>query len=313
MAVFTLGHLSDLHATPVRASDLRGGGLDAKHVLSFLSWHLRRRHEHRPEVLARLIEDLAQHDADHVVVTGDLTNLGLRSEIAAAREWLERLGDPRQVSLVPGNHDAYTVRPGEAGHDAWSPWIASDAGIDTSARPVVGAFPTLRFRGPVALVGLCSAHPTSVLKADGTLGEAQRRWLERVLADLGAAGWCRVVLVHHPPVDAGQHPRRRLNDGADLREVLGRVGAELVLHGHTHRTTLGRVEGPWGAIPVVGVRSASARGRSPGKAAQYHLYRIERAAAGAGPSPWRIRVDVRAYDPERRRFAAGEPLALDAR
>lgn len=312
MAVFTLGHLSDLHATPVRAGDLRRGGLDAKHVLSFLSWRLRRRHEHRPEVLERLVEDPVLREADHVVVTGDLTNLGLRSEIVAARAWLERLGDPRRVSLVPGNHDAYTVRPGEAGHDAWAPWIASDAGVGVAAQPVVGAFPALRFRGPVALVGLCSAHPTSVFKADGTVGEDQRRWLERVLADLGAAGWCRVVLVHHPPVDAGQHPRRRLNDGAAVRDALARSGAELVLHGHTHRTTLGRVEGPAGAIPVVGVRSASARGRNPEKTAQYHLYRIERAEPGAQGPAWRIRVEVRAYDPERRRFAAGEPLSLDA-
>jgi len=50
-------------------------------------------------------------------VTGDLTNLALVSEFGAARERLKRLGDARDVSIVPGNHDAYVrsyLQTGEA-------------------------------------------------------------------------------------------------------------------------------------------------------------------------------------------------------
>jgi 3',5'-cyclic AMP phosphodiesterase CpdA len=303
MPAFTLAHLSDLHATPVRASDLPHPGLRAKQVLGFLSWLARRRHEHRPDVLARLLDDLREADPDHVVLTGDLTNLGLPAEIEAARAWLERIGDPAALSLVPGNHDAY----GAAAHAPWAPWIASDAGLDAASRPVAGLYPSLRFRGPLALVGLSSARPGSLLAADGALGAAQRDWLEATLAALGDAGWCRVVLLHHPPLDLDLHARRRLRDGAALRAVLARTGAELVLHGHTHRTSVASIDGPAAAIPVVGVRSASARGRRRGRSAQYHLYRIERAA---GARRWRIAVSVRAFDAARGTVVDGERYAL---
>ncbi|MGC0718872.1 metallophosphoesterase family protein, partial [Escherichia coli] len=66
-----------------------------------------RRWIHDPAVLAALIDDLKQHKPDHIVVTGDLTNLGLDREIEAARHWLETLAPPDQLTLIPGNHDAY--------------------------------------------------------------------------------------------------------------------------------------------------------------------------------------------------------------
>ena len=40
-------------------------------------------------------------------MTGDLVNLALDGEIEMARLWLETLGAPQDVSVVPGNHDAY--------------------------------------------------------------------------------------------------------------------------------------------------------------------------------------------------------------
>jgi 3',5'-cyclic AMP phosphodiesterase CpdA len=51
------------------------------------SWRLRRRAHHREAVLTALLRDLTERDVDHVVVTGDLTNLGLPAELAEARRW----------------------------------------------------------------------------------------------------------------------------------------------------------------------------------------------------------------------------------
>ena len=69
--------------------------------------------------------------------------------------------------------------------------------------------------------------------------------------------------------------RCALRDARALRDVLRRTGADLVLHGHGHRTTFQSVEGPEGPIPVVGARSASYLGEDPDKRAQYHVYEIE--------------------------------------
>jgi 3',5'-cyclic AMP phosphodiesterase CpdA len=295
--VFRFGHLSDLHATPVapRAlSDLLG-----KRFFGWLSWQLRRRRAYRPEVLAALLEDLSAVAPDEVVVTGDLTNVALPGEFDAARTWLERIGRPERVFVIPGNHDAYVPIGPAASLDKWSPYTASDPDVPVAA----GGYPSLRRRGPVAFVGVNSAHPTAPFLAKGTVGEAQRQRLEERLAALGEAGACRVVLIHHPICDGATSRRRSLTDAAEVRAVLRRAGAELVLHGHNHRTQHFEVAGPEGPIPVVCVRSSSYDGKNLAKRAQYHVYEVAEAAAPAG-ARFRITLRTRSFRPEEGRFVA---------
>jgi 3',5'-cyclic AMP phosphodiesterase CpdA len=315
---FALAHLSDRHATPVRVrSPLE---LANKRALGWLSWWRKRRKEHLPHVLEALIEDLRTAGADHVGVTGDLTHLGLDSEIAEATAWLERIGPPSRVSVVPGNHDAYA---GDAGIERWSPWAPymssvgfamSSAGIAMSSEgnEAAGAlgFPFVRPLGRVALVGVSSARPTAPLLATGRLGEAQRERLEALLAQLGEAGLCRVVLMHHPPVPAGQSRRRQLEDAAELRALLARTGAELVLHGHTHRSHFATLPGPRHPIPVIGVPSSSAIGGRPGRRARYHIYRIVPRGGASGSAGFALSFCARAFDPLRGGFVAAEERSL---
>jgi len=283
----TLAHVSDLHATPVRVKN----PLDfaSKRFLGWLSWRVKRHKIHRPEVLHALERDLTESAPDHIAVTGDLTNVACAFEFREARSWIERLGSPEHLSLVPGNHDAYVKMPREGTWSLWEPWLASDD-------PARGEeFPTLRRRGELALVGLCSATPTLPLLASGTIGAAQLDRLEKLLGELAGSGLCRVVLVHHPITEGAVTPRRALRDAAELRGVLQRAGAELVLHGHGHHQHFATTAGPDGAIPVVGVASASDARR-----AQYHLYDVERDGDG-----FRIGVRVRSYDPSGGAFTSG--------
>jgi len=299
--MFRVAHLTDLHATPARA------GLPAllgKRFFGWLSWQLRRRHAHRPEVLAALVADLHREAPDQIVVTGDLTNVAGEEEFPAARAWLERIGPPARVSLVPGNHDAYVPVPSARGVGLWRDYIASDAEGQGPGLP--DEFPTLRVRGALAVVGVCSAVPTPLFQAGGRVGSAQLERLAAMLARLGRTGLFRLVLVHHPPEAGVVSRRRELHDGAALREVLARAGAELVLHGHTHRMRLGSLPGPNGAIPVVSARSASDVGSRPEKRAQYHVYEIAPAEGGR----FRIRMCVRGYDPATGGFAPEDERSL---
>jgi 3',5'-cyclic AMP phosphodiesterase CpdA len=109
-------------------------------------------------------------------------------------------------------------------------------------------------------------------------------------------------MIHHPPTEGTVSERRALTDAGALRCVLRRTGADLILHGHGHRTLIGSVEGPSGPIPVVGARSSSDVGHRPDKRAQYHLYEIEPDEAG-GARRFRIRLRIRGWDPSTRRFA----------
>jgi 3',5'-cyclic AMP phosphodiesterase CpdA len=300
--VFSLGHLSDLHATPVVVEN--PFHLLNKRFFGWLSWRIRRRHFHRTVVVDALMDDLRDAPIDHLVVTGDLTNLSLASEFGAAQEQLKRLGDARDVSIVPGNHDAYVRVAQSASWNLWSDYFESDDSetVVESSDPR-DRFPTLRIRGPLAVVGLCSALPTRLFDATGTLGDAQLERLERMLHGLSERDLCRVVSIHHPVSEGATHPRRWLRDAESLRGVIGRVGAELVVHGHNHRTLVAAIDGPNGSIPVVGVRSASDIGQRPERRAQYHVYEIERNL-GSGDPRFRIVLRIRGYDPGSGRFRA---------
>jgi 3',5'-cyclic AMP phosphodiesterase CpdA len=299
--MFSIGHLSDLHATPVRPDGV--SQLLNKRFFGWASWHLRRRHVYRPDVLDALIEDLREAAPDQVVVTGDLTNVALESEFDAAREWLGRIGSPDRVFVVPGNHDSYVSVPRARSWDRWSEYLASDPprGADGAAARDA-EFPTLRRRGPLALVGVCSALPTWIFMATGSVGASQLERLEALLTELADADVCRVVLIHHPITDGATSPRRSLSDAAAVRAVLRRAGADLVLHGHNHRTQLFQVPGPEGPIPVVGVRSSSYMGRKASKRAHYHLYDFEPGTGARPGARFRVTMRTRAYDPGSGRF-----------
>jgi 3',5'-cyclic AMP phosphodiesterase CpdA len=256
-------------------------------------------------VLEALLDDLHAQAPDHVAVTGDLTNVSLEDEFPAARGWLERLGDPQRVTAVPGNHDAYVAVAPERSWDLWREWLRADAEWQGRGAGDSG-FPSVRVRGPLALIGLCSARPTLPGLAGGWLGAAQRERLEAILVDLRARGLARVVLLHHPPDPGVVSARRALWDARALCALLARSGAELVLHGHLHRARIAAVAGPDGPIPVLCARSASDHGSKPGRRAQYHLVEVD--AAGGRP---RLALRVRGYDPQSGRFhAEGERRAL---
>lgn len=310
MSSFTLAHASDWHATTL--TGVRPGELVNKRFLGWLSWIYRRRNTHRPEILRALFEDVQALAPDHVAITGDLTNVALEREFVEAAGLLRELGEPAWVSLVPGNHDAYVSVARAVAWDLWSHYMASDEAREAAAisdsvpqAPVPVHFPAVRIRGPVALVGVCTAVPTPPGFASGEVGTEQLDALAGKLEKLREQGLCRVVLTHHPVIDDGYTPRRRLSDSAGLRSVLEAAGAELVLHGHGHRRQIGRLAGPEEEIPCIGVRSASHVAEPDDRRAQYHLFRIEREGQG-----FRIALRTRGYAVETSRFVDEGELEL---
>jgi 3',5'-cyclic AMP phosphodiesterase CpdA len=306
--VFTLAHLSDPHLPMPTA---RVGELLGKRVTGYVNWWRSRAHLHVPEALAGIVADIRQQQPDHVALTGDLINISLPTEFARAAEWLQKLGGPLAVTVIPGNHDVYVATAWPKSLSLWGAYIAGDGQPPASDFNV---FPTLRRRGPVALVGLSSGVPKPPFFATGTLGEAQLAKAETRLADLGRQGLCRVVLIHHPPLTT-ESRFKRLTDAAAFQAMIRRVGCELVLHGHNHRSEVARIAGPSGPIPVIGVTSASAAPDSKYGRARYHLIRIEREAAG-----WRFDIELRALrkdgagcEPDGKlSFHSGQPLAMVA-
>jgi 3',5'-cyclic AMP phosphodiesterase CpdA len=276
----TLAHLSDVHLAPLRGFSLRH--LNVKRGLGFLNWQRSRKRVHRRGSLDLVVADLKAHRPDHIAVTGDLINLGLPAEYEAAEAWLEGLGAPEEVTVVPGNHDIYAGLGGHPGVVRWAQYMRADDWGAKLGASGTGGFPFVRRVGPVALIGLNSAVKTPPFVAAGRLGEAQVAALAQILERTEQDGLVRVVLIHHPPLPGQAPARRALRDASALERVLVRCGAELVLHGHNHRDN--HLDFAWarGRIPVLGVASSSVGRVHKGEPlGRYNFLRITRAAGGA--------------------------------
>jgi len=271
----TLAHLSDVHLAPVRGLALRH--LNVKRGLGYLNWQRLRRRVHRRASLDLVVADLKKNAPDHIAVTGDLINLGLPAEYEAAAAWLESLGAPDEVTVVPGNHDIYTHVRGDPGIARWADYMRADTWGAKFAVEAEGGFPFVRRVGPVALVCLNSAVETPPFIASGRLGAQQIAALADILPKAEHEGLIRVVLIHHPPLRGQAPARRALVDAAALERVLATCGAELVLHGHNHRDNCLDFKWARGRIPVLGIASGSVgRVHKREPLGRYNLLRITR-------------------------------------
>jgi 3',5'-cyclic AMP phosphodiesterase CpdA len=263
--MFTLAHLSDPHLalTPKRSE------LASKRGLGYINWLRKRKYIHRPDVLAAITRDLQARSAEHVAVTGDLTNFSLPGEYAWARRWLESIGRPTDVTVIPGNHDVYVHGTEELPGKFWGDYMRGDDRLER--------FPFVRRRGELTLLALSTGAPTGPFLATGRLGERQLARLAEALEQ--TRGSFRTILIHHPPLSPARRYFRRLVDAAGLRSVLAAKGAELLLHGHDHRRSLVWLQGAGNKIPAIGVPSASAYAKHAGEdPAGYNIFRIEGAA-----------------------------------
>lgn len=281
--MFRFAHLTDPHVGPLPRPALRH--LLGKRITGYVNWRRGRRDAHDMDLLAALVRDLREEAPDHIVCTGDVCNLGLASEWPSSRLFMDGLGTPETVTFVPGNHDAYVYGSLEGLLAALDPYAVGD-------EPGLQRFPFIRRRGPVAFVGLSSAIPTAPFVASGKLGRTQVKQAEACLAALAAEPLLRIVLIHHPPHVGGAPAGRNLVDADRFEAMIGRVGADLVIHGHNHTGSVAMLEGPDGPVPVVGAPSASARGGALTHRAGYHLFRVHEEEAGG----YRISAELRALD-----------------
>jgi 3',5'-cyclic AMP phosphodiesterase CpdA len=251
----------------------------SKRFFGYINWTRNRHKYHRREVVDALASDLHAENPDHIAVTGDFVNLALNAEFEAARDWLERIGPPDRVSIVPGNHDAYVRATQHRIAQCWSGYFTGDHAPG-------GGFPYLRRRGPLALIGVSSAVPTPPLMATGWLGQQQLDALEKLLDLIATEPLFRILLIHHPL--RSDRAAKRLTDSQELLALLRRRGVDLVLHGHDHIHSTIWIDGPGRSIPVLGVPSASALAHGHHPAAAYNLFSIARDSNG-----WRCQQTVR--------------------
>ena len=241
VTMFRLAHISDVHLGPL--PDVAYRDLASKRMVGYVNWQRNRRQFLHDSVIDAIVADMKANAPDHVAVTGDLVNLALDSEIELARLWLETLGDPHDVSVVPGNHDAYVPGAFDKVCRAWGAWMSGDdaraprrpPGLPLSARP-------RQRRADRRHVG--ARH--GAVHGQRLLPRGPGARLGAMLDETGKRGLFRVVMIHHPPVRNAVPQHKRLFGIGNFQRTIRSHGAELVLHGHSHLPSLHWIDGKHG-------------------------------------------------------------------
>ena len=294
--------ISDPHLSSLE--DVHAGDLLNKRALGYLSWRRKRRFEHRTDVLQALQQDLELDELDQLLVTGDLTHIGLPSEFRQASQWLRGLGSPQKLALVPGNHDSCVEEDWDKTYALWREYMDSDHPADRREE----LFPSLRVRDKLAFIGISTACPKPPLMATGTADAAQLARLPGILRETREQGLFRVVYLHHCPLPGAEKWRKRLTNADELSAILIAEGAELVLHGHGHRAHRHELATAAGQTPVLAVPSASALGLHGADTAAYNCYAVSEREGG-----WQLEIAFRQYDRESGTFLEAGQSTLDIR
>jgi len=237
-----------IHLTDPHLSSLDGVKLSmlwGKRWSGYLSWCKNRQKQYLPAVLEKLCAAVKAEKADQILLTGDLIQIGLQSEVQQAADWLAGLAPPDQIMLVPGNHDIYARGSAVAVGDAWAEYLYH------GEQP--GRFPVLRKLGKLSLIGLSTACVSPVFMATGKLDSDQLGELARLLETARAEQQLTVLLIHHPPLPGMADWRKALVNAQALQDVLDGCVPALILHGHLHHNR----EQQWGDSRIFCTAAAS--------------------------------------------------------
>jgi 3',5'-cyclic AMP phosphodiesterase CpdA len=220
-------HLSDIHFWQYAFNPLR---LMSKRLHGMVALAAGRARRFGLAGVPRLVDRVRSLDADHILITGDLTTTALPDEFRAAlRGLVEPLGDPGRITILPGNHDRYTwwshrSRRFERFLGAYAPadrypWL----------RPILGLDPT---RAAVTARGKL---PADQLSAARGLAEAARTRFDRL-----------IVACHYPVTVPDEHRReligKRMLNADEVRSWLAGIGPHLYCCGHVHAAWAHRPE-----------------------------------------------------------------------
>jgi 3',5'-cyclic AMP phosphodiesterase CpdA len=300
-----LAHCSDLHL--LSHDGARWLELANKRWIGAMNLLSNRSRHYHVDAFDDMVADLNAQGVEHVLCTGDVTNLALRQEFAFARGKFDQLAcGPLDVTVIPGNHDAYVAEGVPLFAELFGDLATTDPGWAWTAADRAGGgepddelrWPIVRIRGDLAVIGTSTSQATPWFTAWGRLGAGQLARLRRVLADPRLADKVRVVAIHHPPAGKRAESRiRGLRDHAAFAEVIAETGPHLIVHGHEHRDMVEALPGPSGPVPVRGISSGTYCHNKPDRTARYRIYEIAQG---------RVLSDhVRVWDRQQRVFVSG--------
>ncbi|APS00005.1 metallophosphoesterase family protein [Pajaroellobacter abortibovis] len=272
-----IAHVSDLHLLPQQKIPFHR--LLNKRITGYINLRFRRKRAHRLVLLEATLQALKTASPDHLVITGDLTNLALESEFEHAYQFLQShlALNPDQISIVPGNHDSYTRRSFQEKRffHYFKEYLHSDSPLQL--HPISHPFPFLHLRQGIAFIGLSSAVACPPLIAKGRIGNRQLEAMSLLLQQKEVQKRIPVLLLHHPPYPPPQPTKAwlaGLEDANKLMSRLDRVAHGIILHGHLHSRQHQIHPTQTGLLHVLGTTSASLDHPDDKKRAGFNMYEL---------------------------------------
>ena len=225
-------HISDLHfhTYPQNFREWK-----SKRILGAANLLFRRAREFPLQRAKQLVVQIQKTNWDHLVISGDLTQLSLEKGFRQARETLDPLlKDPQRVTIVPGNHDRYVRQA--AGNDLYNKYFGEFFGKSE--------IHLRRLKDDWVIVGWDSTHPNNWLSASGTVRRSTLQATENLL--LSCPAETRFIIVNHYPLTFPEGWKfdkfHELYNLVPVRNwILRHQQIRLYLHGHIHENWLHRL------------------------------------------------------------------------
>ena len=228
-----LAHFSDIHCTTNPLSD-RWSRLFGKRSAGCLNYFLGGRGKHfrgSASRIEKLLEDADRQNPDHVLCTGDVTQMSFDREFEiCAGLFGPRLNHSERYTVLPGNHDRYTTKAdAERRFEKWFGSLCAE-----------GKYPFVKPLGErITLVGLDPCRSTSLVDSSGLIGVEQLSALQAVLSRLKEESQFVIVALHYGVFRKHGNPDKRRHGLRDFEAFAEVVEANtspvrMVLHGHLH-------------------------------------------------------------------------------
>lgn len=229
---------------------------------------------------------------DFTILSGDLTMRARRAELAAARQFVDALPEPRFV--IPGNHDIpATNQPLDR---FLNPFRRYRQSFGEDLEPTLAT-------NDLHVVSVNSNRAFG-FHADWSEGILSTKQLESIVTrfEKASPAAVRILVLHHPLLAPPGHGRTVVKPLPELLQAIDRARVDLVLCGHFHRShlaTAGTLDG-WKC--VVSQASTVCSTRLQGEPQGFHLIRL---------SSSHMEITPYAYDGSG--FVPALPLAFDRR
>ncbi len=272
-----IGHLTDIHYSYPENITIKQ--LMSKRLYGYIFWKLSKGKRFDFSMLKEIKEDIKKEQLDHIVVTGDLTQLCLPEEFYKVKTFLQSLHSQENISIIPGNHDFYVSE-----------------GKKHFYKEFQLQYPFVKIINNCALIGVNSAVVTPPVVSYGYLTQSQIKKLQEITERLDNR-YFNILLIHHPPINGITFWNKALINTKEIIKILKTGIINLVLYGHIHRFSIRYFSSINGKIPVISASPLAYTLRKYNQIGGYNIYEINRAN-----NKWRLIIKRKTYNFQTKSF-----------